>query len=876
MRLIKSLSGLMFTASVFILITQSVLAETDGVSSVSLGDKRKSISTIPQLREVELPQTNAALLLTQNPDAEAIVEVTGVRMNQTEKGVEVILETAKGDALKPVQKNEDNKLIIDIPNSQLRYEGGDTFRQEKPFAGIAEVLVVNQDNNTIQVTVTGETGLPIVELFDGDEGLIFGVTPAAVTQQSQTPPVEEKPASETPQEQPSAETDEPIELVVTGEQDGYRVRNSSTGTKTDTALRDIPQSIQVVPRQVLEDQNVTRLEEAIRNVPGVNTTFPPNFSNGSFFAIRGFTTRDDSGNILRNGLPDFLATRQLDFSQIEQVEVLKGPSSVLFGRANPGGTINLITKQPLRDPFYEATATVGNYSYYRGTVDLSGPLEDSKQVLYRVNATYQNLGSFTDFKNSERLFVAPVVSWAISDRTKLTLEGEYSSSENEVDLGLPAAGTVLPNPNGRIPLTRSITEPSAKPFDVDLYRIGYTLEHKFSDSLSLRNAFRVSSFYGTEDQVFGTGFEPDNLTLNRSFTTRTIDQSSYNFAVDLVNKFSTGSIGHQVVFGVDLSRFETSRFRGVGRSIESIDVFNPVYGQPLGAASVSYDNGNSTDALGIYIQDQVTLVENLKLLLGVRFDTFNQTSKDFLENTETNVSGDAFSPRIGIVYQPVKPVSLYANYSSSFTPVTEIALDGSTFDPERGRQYEIGVKVDFSDRLSATLAFFDLTRSNVLVNDPNDPNISIQTGEQSSRGIELSVGGEILSGWNIFAGYAYTDAKISEDPNPDLVDNRLTNAPENSFNLFTTYEIQEGDLKGLGIGLGFFFVGDRQGDLDNTFTLPSYLRTDASIFYKKERLRAQVNFRNVFNVDYYETAFGDFFVFPGEPFTVQGTISWQF
>lgn len=751
--------------------------------------------------------------------------------------------------------------------------------REKPITGITEITVTNIDANTIRVTVTGEAGLPTVELFDGDEGLIFSVADAVTSAQkpeTSPQPEPEQPTSETQPQTPSAESDEPIELVVTGEQDGYRVRNSSTGTKTDTALRDIPQSIQVVPRQVLEDQNVTRLEEAIRNVPGVNTTFPPNFSNGSFFAIRGFTTRDDSGNILRNGLPDFLATRQLDFSQIEQVEVLKGPSSVLFGRANPGGTINLITKQPLRDPFYEATASVGNYSYYRGTVDLSGPLEDSKQVLYRVNAAYQNIGSFTDFKNSERLFVAPVISWAISDRTKLTLEGEYSSSENEVDLGLPAAGTVLPNPNGRIPLTRSITEPSAKPFDVDLYRIGYTLEHKFSDSLSLRNAFRVSSFYGTEDHVFGTGFEPDNRTLNRSFTTRTIDQSSYNFAVDLVNKFSTGSIGHQVVFGVDLSRFETSRFRGVGRSIASIDVFNPVYGQPLGAASVSYDNGNSTDALGIYIQDQVTLVENLKLLLGVRFDTFNQTSKDFLENTETNVSGDAFSPRVGIVYQPVKPVSLYANYSSSFTPVTEIALDGSTFDPERGRQYEIGVKVDFSDRLSATLAFFDLTRSNVLVNDPNDPSFSIQTGEQSSQGIELSIGGEILPGWNIFAGYAYTNAKVSEDTDPNLVDNRLENAPENSFNFFTTYEIQQGDLKGLGIGLGFFFVGDRQGDLANTFTLPSYLRTDASIFYKKERLRAQVNFRNVFNVDYYESAFGDFFVFPGEPFTVQGTISWQF
>ncbi|MDZ7960275.1 MAG: TonB-dependent siderophore receptor [Aulosira sp. DedQUE10] len=892
--LIPSLIGSIFNFAV----SQTVAAQ----------DNQKLTTHIPRLSEVKFPASNIKGLFSQssipianaqmlvqiptpaNPSTpqqtsgDQVVLITGVKANPTNKGVEVILETNQGTKLQVTNRSTGNNFIADVSGGQLRLPSGDafTFRSEKPSAEITEITVANIDANTVRVTVVGEKTLPNVELFDDDTGLVFGITSAATAmqppQQQETPPAEAKPPTETPQEQPAAQQDEPIELVVTGEQDGYNVPDTTTATKTDTPLRDIPQSIQVVPRQVLEDQNVTRLEEAIRNVPGVNTTFPPNFSNGSFFAIRGFTARDDSGNILRNGLPDFVGTRQLDFSQIEQVEVLKGPASVLFGRANPGGTINLITKQPLRDPFYEVTAIVGNYSYYRGTVDLSGPLDDSKQVLYRVNAAYQNLGNFTDFKNSERLFVAPVISWAISDRTKLTLEGEYSSSENEVDLGLPAAGTVLPNPNGRIPLNRSITEPSAKPFDVEVYRIGYTLEHKFSDSLSLRNAFRVSAYYGTEDQVYGTSFEPDNRTLNRAFFTRTLNQASYNFAVDLVNKFSTGSIGHQVVFGVDLGRFQTLRFRGVGRSIAPIDVFNPVYGQPLlGTPSVGYDFGNSTDALGIYVQDQITLAPNLKLLLGVRFDTFNQTRKDFLTNTETSVSGNAFSPRVGIVYQPIQPVSLYANYSTSFTPVNGI-VSGGSIQPEEGRQYEIGAKVDISNKLSATLAFFDLTRSNVLADDPNNnnPSFSIQTGEQSSQGIELSIGGEIIPGWNVFAGYAYTDAKVSKDTNPDLVDNRLTNAPENSFNLFTTYQIQQGDLKGLGIGLGFFFVGDRQADLQNTFSLPSYLRTDASIFYKRGPLRAQINFRNIFNVDYYETADNSFFVFPGEPLIVQGTISWQF
>lgn len=347
----------------------------------------------------------------------------------------------------------------------------------------------------------------------------------------------------------------------------------------------------------------------------------------------------------------------------------------------------------------------------------------------------------------------------------------------------------------------------------------------------------------------------------------------------IIGKFSTGSIKHQLLFGVDLSRSDVIDSSGVSGTAPSLDLFNPVYGQPLDPLDQKFSSTSVTDALGVYVQDQVTLTDNLKLLLGGRFDISTSTSRDELANTESSQADDAFTPRVGIVYQPIEPISLYASYSRSFTPNSGTDFEGNLFQPERGTQYEVGIKADISDKLSATLAFYNLTKSNILTEDirPGVPpgEFSIQIGEQRSRGIELNLAGEILPGWNIFAGYAYTDARITEDNNLP-VGNRLYNTPENAINLWTSYEIQKGSMQGLGFGVGFFFVGDRQGDLENTFKVPSYVTTDAAIFYKRGQLRTQINFKNLFNVDYFEATRDNLRVFPGQPFTVQGTISWEF
>ncbi|WP_245570493.1 TonB-dependent siderophore receptor [Chroococcidiopsis thermalis] len=451
---------------------------------------------------------------------------------------------------------------------------------------------------------------------------------------------------------------------------------------------------------------------------------------------------------------------------------------------------------------------------------------------------------------------------------ELTLNQSYPS-------GLPAIGTVLPNPNGEIKRDRNFASEDSE-YSPEVFRVGYDLEHRLSENWSLRNAFYYSYLYQKIRGVRPASLEPDFRTLQREGDDRDSKEYIFDLFTNVVGKFSTGAIDHQLLFGVDLRKYNSSSFALRTFQGTPIDIFNPVYSsQRLDIVDRPYDDETSINLIGIYLQDQITLADNFKLLLGGRFDAFDQTDEDLIEDTETSQSGDAFSPRLGIVYQPLPPISLYASYTRSFSPTIGRSVDGEPFQPSRGTQYEIGVKADINDRLSATLALYDLTRTNVTTADPDNPDFEIQTGEQNSQGVELFVSGEILPGWNIIGGYAYTDAQITQDET-FAIGNRINNVAESSFNLWTSYEIQSGNLQGLGFGIGFFYVGDRQGDLDNSFTLPSYFRTDAAIFYNRGQFRAALNFRNLFDVDYFESAYGDLSVYPGEPFTVLGTVSWQF
>ena len=780
----------------------------------------------------------------------ATTQVTGITLNRRDDELEIVLQTAEGKSLQVAAtkfRTEGNSLIADIPNAVLALPQDQAFASENPTADIATVQVMQQTVSSIRISVTGNNALPKTEVTLKTGELAYSLNP---------------------------EADEPDEeIVATGErpqgQRGYRVPNTSSLTRTDTPLRDIPQSIQILPQELLRDQRAD-ISSALLNAPSVRNSAPTNF-DALRLQVRGFFSQSTLNGIKEtNGLASNVGP---DLTGIERIEILQGPNSVLLGSTSPGGTVNFVTKQPLRDPYYFAEATVGSFNFYRGEVDLSTPLDDVKKVLFRLNASYRDQEFFTDFSRTRNFVIAPVISFRLGENTNLTIEGIYKSLyQDDYNLGLPAVGTIFSNPNGRIPRERITNEGD---LDVTVGRIGYRLEHKFSESWSLNHAFRYGYLnYDGAGINIGTELLPDNRTLLRTFNDLGDQYHDYRLTTNVVGKFSTGLLQHQLLIGIDLGKLDNS-LQFTGREGAPIDLFNPIYGRPPGAITSRIDTNTVTDELGIVVQDQVTIADNLKLLLSGRFDAFQQTNKDFLSNTETSQSGSAFNPRVGIVYQPIPPISLYANYSRSFEPAIGQAFDGSDFKPTRGTQFEVGVKADLNTRLSTTLALYQITQSNVLTDDPDNIGFSVQTGEQRSRGVELSLAGQILPGWNIFASYAYNDARVTQD-NSIPVGNRVQRTTPHAASLWTTYEIQQGDLKGLGVGLGLFYVGDRAGDTENTFEIPSYFTTDAAIFYKRNQFRIALNIKNLFNVDYFENAFNRTRVSYGAPFTVQGTISWQF
>ncbi|MEH2291111.1 TonB-dependent siderophore receptor [Nostoc sp.] len=885
----------MVTSSIWFCVARSATAQQ--VSSQQIQNESafakvllnsRTIREIPRLEKVKLPNTSAEVLV-QSPTpktapSQKLVQVTGVKANPTSKGVEIILQTSKGQQLQLLNRSANNSFITDIPNAQLRLSSGEafTFRSDKPITGLSEITVVNLDANTIRVTVTGEAGLPTVELFDSDEGLIFGLT--AVTSSAHTPqqpPIQQQPRTQTkPEQPPNLQTDEPIELVVTGEQDEYRVPNASTATGTNTPIRDIPFSIQVVPQEIIRDQQVTRIEEALRNVSGV--TYQGSASNraGADFSIRGFT----DAPILRDGFRRYgVVQAPLEVANLERIEVLKGPASILYGAIEPGGLINAVSKQPLSQPFYETELQVGSRGFVRPRFDFSGPLSTDGKVLYRLNGLYQRLDSFSNFDQEDRrIFIAPTLTWKIDDRTDLGISLEYLDNNRPADFGIPASGNRIAD----VPRDRIATEPSDAVTN-EYINVGYNLEHRFSQNWKFRNAFRYSSYdYNFNVVALPLSFDEATDTVNRFLASQEGQDDNYTLQANVVGEFATGSINHTLLFGADYIHSATNTFTVLDFTPQALNLFNPVYGvaKPREDTLPPFGGTDTTsNRWGFYLQDQISLFENLKLLAGIRYDTIESKTVNLpgqvTQPGETTENDHAFTPRVGILYQPSKAISLYASYSESFTPNTTNTETGQPLEPERGKGYEFGVKTELlDDKVFATLAYFDITKQNVAVTDPNFPLASIASGEQRSRGVEFDVAGEILPGWKIIANYAYIDAEVATDTNPELVSNRLYGVPEHSASLWTTYEIRRGNLQGLGVGVGFNYVGERQGDLANSYQADSYFITNAAVFYRRNNWRFGLNFKNLTDVNYIESVSnlrsgGNNF---GEPFTVIGSVSVQF
>ncbi|MEM6612989.1 MAG: TonB-dependent siderophore receptor [Cyanobacteria bacterium P01_C01_bin.72] len=800
--------------------------------------------------------------------AQGVTRVTGVKVIQTEEGLELILQTVTGsERLVPLILPEGNDLVIDILDATLAFAIRNGVEELNPAPGINRITVNKFDDTSIRVTITGENQAPSAEVMIGRDDLVLSISPEGATTES--------------------EVAEDIDVIATGTvvEDGYKVDNASTATRTDTPIRDIPQSIQVVPQQVLEDRNVRTLTEALETVSGVASgSRPYGGAPITFRIIRGFDQAGSGVVNYRNGLPDGDFFILSPIGTIEQVEVLKGPASVLFGAGEPGGIVNTVTKKPLSEPFYELAFEAGNEALYQPSIDLSGPLNSDRTLLYRFIASYQGSSDFQEFSDTRLTTIAPSITWQLGEQTNLDLYYEFTNLNGE-----PAAGfsnAVLLNDGSLTPRDFATYYPELQSLDVDSHKFGYTLEHEFNDNLQLRNNVAINLTRFGEDIATGFTLVDDSfLLINPS--TAVFDRENYFAQIELVSKFETGAISHQVLAGFDFNRSSNVGDRiNADTPVPLLDIRNPNY--DIETPTFSTRNTFSLfdlkrDSYGLYLQDQIAFTDNLKLLVGGRYDWVSTEFEGDIVTPEEvvtlpTVNDDAFSPRIGLVYQPSQHVSLYGSFARSFFSVSgfDNLNPDAVFDPTRGTQYEIGVKTEFFDnRLSATLAAYDLTRTNVLTPNPEDPNFFIQTGEQRSRGIELDINGEILPGWDVTFAYALTDAEITED-NSFSVGNKLPNVPENQVSLWTTYEIQQGTLEGLGFGLGLFYIDKRQGNLDNSFQLEDYFRTDAALFYRRGRLSTAINMRNIFDVDAPAFAFSRTIVQRTEPFTIIGSISWEF
>jgi iron complex outermembrane recepter protein len=827
-------------------------AFTPGSSIIHSQEQRSRQPTVIEIQDLTPSATTVKDWLAQTEAADAArTRITAIRLNRTETGLEIVLETAAGQTLQidaSKFRAEGNSLIADVANAVLALPDTQGFSADNPTPEIGNVQVSQVEASQVQVRVTGINALPKQEVTLKVGALAYSLNP---------------------EEEPSEE-----EVVVTGESSPYRPPNAATATKTDTPLRDVPQSIQVIPRQVIEDQKIIRISDAVRNVSGVTP-------EGSYagltdnYNIRGFVTFDN----LRDGY--YAQDNLINSTNIERIEVLKGPASVLYGQFEPGGVVNYVTKKPLDYPYYSAEFTAGNFSTYRPAIDISGPLNSSKTLLYRLNAAYENSGSFIDFVDQRLFSIAPALTYKIGEATTLTLQYEYLNADRTFYDGLPPNPAVF-----KAPISRFLGEPSDR-FSQETHSIFLSINHRFNKNLRLRSGVSITLQDSEEFEFRPNRVAPDGRTVLRRLGSGPGYLQNYSVQTDLISNFKTGPVQHQVLLGLEWQKhiYGYDFLRGSVDLTPSIDLFDPVYGAsppPIFDEASSRDRFER-DTIALYLQDQITLLPNLKLLVGGRYDFIHRKNStqplDAFGNnpidaaTVTRLYDGAFSPRVGIVYQPIPPVSIYASYSRSFLPTDTRTADGTNLPPSQGTQYEVGLKADLTSKLSVTLAAYEITKTNVPTTDINNVDFSIAAGEIKSRGLEIDLSGSPLPGWNIIASAYVNDSFVNKDNDLPIGD-KPVNAPRVGASLWTTYEIQKGRWKGFGLGGGLFFVGNREAELPNTFEIPSYVRADATIFYKRDNWRVGLNFKNLTSTRYYESQ--GFYLRPGAPFTVLGSVSVNF
>lgn len=656
---------------------------------------------------------------------------------------------------------------------------------------------------------------------------------------------------------------------------GYMASRSATATKTDTPIRETPAAIQVIPRQVIEDQRAQSLKDVYDNASGVQQAGNTLNAQAEVLPIiRGF----ESPVMLRNGLRSSVVG-SVDLGNIERVEVLKGPASILYGSLQPGGIVNYVTKRPQATESHTVDQEVGSYNHFRTLVDSTGPMVGDGSLLYRVNLTRTDAESFRDKIDLERTSLAPSFLWQ-SDRTELLLDFSYLHERQPYDTGIPLGLDGEPLVSSNV----FFGDPDLKGRTLDDYLASYQLTHEMNSIWSLRNQLQVHRAEAKNESlrsrgVAGTVAAP---LLQQRYQNEDQRNDELQAVLDATAKFATGSIEHTLLLGADAIR-QDSDFRRFRTNTANVAISNnPVVNFNPPASQTKQVISGATSWGGLYVQDQLSLLEDgrLKLLLGGRFDYVHQESTT--DGTAArDVHDSAVTGRIGALYQFTRQYAGYASISQSFLPQSTGTLDagGVPLDPEEGLQYEIGVKAGFfDDRLTATAALFEIEKSNVAVSDASG-DFSLPGVEQQSRGFEFDISGELTQRLRVIANYAYIETITLANPTtPSAVGRRFGGVPEQKARLWLAYEIEQGArLGGLGFGAGTRYVGSSSAQFASSVRLDPYTVFDAAVWYRwNDRVKVGLNIYNLFDHDYILRASTRDIAHPGAPLTAIASLSIQF
>lgn len=645
-------------------------------------------------------------------------------------------------------------------------------------------------------------------------------------------------------------------------------------TRTDTPLEDYPASIQIVPAEVLRDRGVTRIDQVAENVSGVHAEASYGGNGATFFNIRGFS----ESNGLRDGFRNYGYYAFRDVQNIDRVEIFKGPAGALFGGIGAvGGNLDTVSKRPERDNFGEVGVTAGSYGLARTTLDLNRVLNDELSI--RLNASAETDSTFRDNAGSRSWSFAPAIAWDNHRGTSITLLSEFNHLNRDgFDFGVPAVANYQDLSRTRYYGLRSGVYPGVEGDYGRNDTLSETLlfEHALSENWKLRLSGQYTYARQRSTQSFPDGTVATGNLLDYAVYSDANEVSrQYAARAELAGHFATGSVQHAVLAGVDYSYLEVGS-GGSSVSNMTVDLFDPGYesgltpGDPLPG-----HQGRGAD-YGAYLQDLIALTRQVKLQAGLRVDRFVNRADQGGEATGRGEQ-TAFSPRFGVVWEPVDGTSLFADWSRSYAPNVGHSGSNVTYPAELAEQVEIGVKQALiPQRLSANLALFSLNRNHILTTDPSNPLLEVLTGKQRSQGVELDVTGNLTRHWKAIFTYAYTLAKVTSDttfPVGDL----LSNVPRHSASLWTVYQVPA--VPGLQLGAGLYYVGAREATLPNTFRLGGYLRTDAMASYRRGPWKTQLNVYNLFNRKYYtggSAATFDYTLMPSPPLTAQVTVSYRF